>query len=56
MKRWICMDCRKSVELDKHGRCGHCTSEAVILAKETNHLSGSVSMAQEVCSTSQASA
>jgi Zn finger protein HypA/HybF involved in hydrogenase expression len=26
---WWCMDCRTAVELDKHGRCGSCESEAV---------------------------
>jgi len=25
------MDCRKKVEADKHGRCGHCDSEAIVL-------------------------
>jgi hypothetical protein len=28
-KRWWCMDCHTEVELDKHGRCGSCESEAV---------------------------
>lgn len=29
MNRWWCMDCRAAVELDKHGRCGCCESEAI---------------------------
>jgi hypothetical protein len=29
MNRWWCMDCRSPVELDKHGRCGSCESEAI---------------------------
>jgi hypothetical protein len=29
MKRWWCMDCRVPVELNKHGRCESCESEAV---------------------------
>jgi hypothetical protein len=29
MNRWWCMDCRSAVDLDKHGRCGSCESEAV---------------------------
>jgi Zn finger protein HypA/HybF involved in hydrogenase expression len=29
MNRWWCMDCHSEVKLGKHGRCGHCDSEAV---------------------------
>jgi len=29
MNRWWCMDCRSAVELDTHGRCASCESEAV---------------------------
>jgi Zn finger protein HypA/HybF involved in hydrogenase expression len=29
MNRWWCMDCRSAVDLDAHGRCGSCESEAV---------------------------
>jgi hypothetical protein len=29
MNRWWCMDCRTVVELNKHGRCARCESEAV---------------------------
>ena len=56
MKRWVCMDCRKVIELDKHGRCEHCESEAVDLVGEKSDLSGSVSMALVKTSSSQASA
>jgi ABC-type ATPase with predicted acetyltransferase domain len=46
MKRWLCMDCRNAVELDKHGRCGNCESEAVDLAETENGLTASVSSGQ----------
>ena len=29
MNHWWCMDCRSAVDLDTHGRCGSCESEAV---------------------------
>src|ERR1700676_540311 len=29
MNYWWCMDCRSAVELDRHGRCASCDSEAV---------------------------
>jgi hypothetical protein len=29
MNRWWCMDCRSAVDLDRHGRCEGCESEAV---------------------------
>ena len=29
MNRWYCMDCLAEVELDTHGRCCCCESEAV---------------------------
>ena len=28
---WWCIDCRSSVELDRHGRCDTCGSDAVDL-------------------------
>lgn len=43
MKRWWCMDCRDAVEMDRHGRCGNCESEAVVLAETENDLNDSVS-------------
>ena len=33
MKRWWCMDCHCGVNLDKHGRCESCESEAVQLCR-----------------------
>jgi hypothetical protein len=29
MNCWWCMDCRSVVDLDRHGRCEGCESEAV---------------------------
>jgi Zn finger protein HypA/HybF involved in hydrogenase expression len=29
MSTWWCMDCQSPVELDTHGRCGSCESEAI---------------------------
>ena len=46
MNRWWCMDCRSAVELDKHGRCGCCESEAVDLMESKDGLTDPVSMAQ----------
>jgi len=43
MKRWWCMDCRNTVELDKHGRCGNCESEAVDFTVPKDELTGSFS-------------
>ena len=44
MNRWFCMDCRSKVEIDRHGRCGTCDSEAVILAEAASDVTRSVSM------------
>jgi hypothetical protein len=46
MKRWFCMDCRKKVVMDKHGRCGHCDSEAIVLDGPETDLTGSFSCAK----------
>jgi hypothetical protein len=46
MNRWWCMDCRSAVELDKHGRCGCCESEAVDLMEPKYGLTGSFSVVQ----------
>jgi Zn finger protein HypA/HybF involved in hydrogenase expression len=57
MKRWYCMDCRTSVELDKHGRCEGCESEAVDLIGSKDELNPSVSGVQaEMMTTAQVSA
>jgi hypothetical protein len=29
LNRWWCMDCRSAVDLNRHGRCASCESEAV---------------------------
>jgi hypothetical protein len=26
---WWCLDCRRMIELDRHGRCSSCDSDAV---------------------------
>jgi hypothetical protein len=46
MNRWWCMDCRAAVELNRHGRCGCCESEAVDLMEEKGVLASTVSMPQ----------
>ena len=46
MNRWYCMDCRAEVELDKHGRCGCCESEALDSMEPRGGLTGLISMAQ----------
>jgi Zn finger protein HypA/HybF involved in hydrogenase expression len=56
MKLWFCMDCRNEVELDKHGRCGHCDSEAVDLIETNNALTHSVSALKVEASSAQACA
>jgi hypothetical protein len=38
--RWWCMDCRAAVQLNRHGRCGTCESEAVDPVNQTNALGG----------------
>ena len=56
MNRWWCMDCRKAVEIDKHGRCGNCESEAVDLVEPTNGLTSSVPLVSKGSPGSQAHA
>jgi hypothetical protein len=46
MNRWWCMDCRPAVELDKHGRCGCCESEAVDFVESKDGLTSPVSVVQ----------
>jgi hypothetical protein len=31
---WWCIDCDKTVQLDRHGRCGTCCSDAVVSMEE----------------------
>jgi hypothetical protein len=45
MNRWWCMDCRSPVELDKHGRCGSCESEAIDSLSTQGGRSGSAAVA-----------
>ena len=44
MNRWWCMDCKSEVELDRHGRCGCCESEAVDSSEPRGGLTGVISM------------
>jgi hypothetical protein len=46
MNRWWCMDCRSPVELDKHGRCGSCESEAVDSMSTQGGQAGPASLVQ----------
>ena len=46
MNRWHCMDCRSEVDLDRHGRCGCCGSEAVDSMEQRGGLTGVISAAQ----------
>jgi hypothetical protein len=56
MKRWWCMDCRNPVELNRHGRCECCESEAVDLIDSENEITCSVSNIQEEIMKTQVSA
>ena len=46
MDRWYCMDCKSEVELDRHGRCGSCESEAIDSMEPRGGLTGLISMSQ----------
>ena len=52
MNRWWCMDCRLEVELDSHGRCGSCESEAVDPLNQQNGLTVTASMGSVAISNS----
>jgi hypothetical protein len=54
MNHWWCMDCRLAVNLDRHGRCGSCESEAVHTLNPENGqaISASVSIASAAISNS----
>ncbi len=56
MNRWFCMDCRNKVQIDRHGRCATCDSEAVILAEHQKDVNGSVSIDKVDAPVGQASA
>jgi hypothetical protein len=48
MNYWWCMDCRSAVELDRHGRCASCQSEAVDPFRGGSRDSTSAAMAHEL--------
>lgn len=52
IKRWWCMDCRSAVNLDKHGRCESCASEAVDLFNPDTTQGSPVAMAETVVTSS----
>jgi hypothetical protein len=56
MNRWYCMDCKSEVELDKHGRCGCCESEAVDSMESRGGLTGLISVAHTETHGAQAGA
>lgn len=37
-RNWWCADCRVPTDLDRHGRCGTCGSDAVDLMSRPNKL------------------
>lgn len=37
-ERWYCMDCARVVELDRHGRCERCNSDALAHPEHTQPL------------------
>jgi len=43
---WWCMDCRTGVELDVHGRCATCESEAVDPSRSDSFELSTVPMAE----------
>lgn len=47
--RWWCMDCRSAVELDRHGRCACCKSEAVDSMERNGWVPRPVSSVPEGC-------
>lgn len=56
MDSWWCMDCRSVVELNKHGRCGCCESEAVDPIAQADRQLGAVSAAHTPVSDTSACA
>jgi hypothetical protein len=45
MNRWYCMDCKSEVELNRHGRCECCESEAVDSIESRGGLTAMISVA-----------
>lgn len=37
-RNWWCADCRVPTDLDRHGRCGICSSDAVDMMSRPNKL------------------
>lgn len=37
-RNWWCADCRVPTDLDRHGRCGSCGSDAVDMMSRPNRL------------------
>ncbi|MFZ0638596.1 MAG: hypothetical protein WA020_16400 [Candidatus Acidiferrales bacterium] len=37
-RNWWCVDCRVPTDLDRHGRCGTCGSDAVDMMSRPNQL------------------
>ena len=52
MNRWWCMDCRSAVDLDRHGRCEGCESEAVDSFNPDNAQVTSVSVSRQAATNS----
>jgi hypothetical protein len=56
MKSWFCLDCQTAVDLDTHGRCGSCESEAVAVVDMKRDLTSTVSMSNMSAEAAMASA
>jgi hypothetical protein len=48
MSSWWCMDCLADVELNEHGRCGCCDSEAVDPGDQRGGVTAQAAMAESV--------
>jgi hypothetical protein len=46
-RNWWCADCRVPTDLDRHGRCGTCGSDAVDMASRPNQLATVTAMQPE---------
>ncbi len=56
MKYWWCMECQTEVQLDKHGRCETCESEAVDLLPKEGESANTISTAAMEADSRQARA
>jgi hypothetical protein len=52
MSHWWCMDCLADVDLNKHGRCGCCDSEAVDPVDQRGGVPAQAAMAEASASNS----